>query len=175
MSHSGGPTSVFWSCEDICSKLWRDRVNAPGATSADCRIGKVSPTSPAQQRHAASEHSRQPARCQLRFPGDPDSFTRLRPYLAHFCPVFSRFLRVFTVSTRRFQRATRRNPGTRNSRQGNQEGLHSSTRASNLRAGQVLHRVENRLRVWGLEGRDDFIEYRRESLAPLPSQFEMMN
>ena len=34
--------------------------------------------------------------------GDPDSFTRFRPYLAHFFPVFPRFLRVFTVSTRRF-------------------------------------------------------------------------
>ena len=34
--------------------------------------------------------------------GDPDSFTRFRPYLAHFFPVFSRSLRVFTVSTRRF-------------------------------------------------------------------------
>eukprot|EP01045_Picozoa_sp_COSAG04_P029582 COSAG04_NODE_4899_length_1835_cov_1.985599_2_plen_212_part_00 len=30
---------------------------------------------------------------------------RFRPYLAHLCPVFSRFLRVFTVSTARFQRA----------------------------------------------------------------------
>ena len=29
-------------------------------------------------------------------------FTLLRPYLAHLFPVFSRFLRVFTVSTRRF-------------------------------------------------------------------------
>ena len=35
-------------------------------------------------------------------PGDPDSFTFFRPYLAHFPPVFPRFLRVFTVSTRRF-------------------------------------------------------------------------
>ena len=35
-------------------------------------------------------------------PGDPDPFTRFRPYLAHFFPVFSHFLRVFTVSTRRF-------------------------------------------------------------------------
>ena len=42
-------------------------------------------------------------------------FTLLRPYLAHFCPVFPRFLRVFTVSTRRFQRAPSRNPGPRNS------------------------------------------------------------
>ena len=30
-------------------------------------------------------------------PGDPDSFTRFRPYLAHFLPVFPRFVRVFTV------------------------------------------------------------------------------
>eukprot|EP01045_Picozoa_sp_COSAG04_P021673 COSAG04_NODE_2356_length_4279_cov_2.681818_5_plen_314_part_00 len=41
-------------------------------------------------------------------------FTLLRPYLAHFFPVFSRFLRVFTVSTRRFQRAPSRNPGPSN-------------------------------------------------------------
>ena len=32
----------------------------------------------------------------------PSLFTLFRPYLAHFCPVFSRFLRIFTVSTRRF-------------------------------------------------------------------------
>ncbi len=30
-------------------------------------------------------------------------FARFRPYLAHFSPVFSRLLRAFTVSTRRFQ------------------------------------------------------------------------
>ena len=53
-------------------------------------------------------------------PGDPDSFTRFRPYLAHFFPVFSRFLRVFTVSPRRFQRAPSRNPGPRNSVKGAQ-------------------------------------------------------
>ena len=41
-------------------------------------------------------------------------FTLLRSYLAHFPPVFSRFLRVFTVSPRRFQRAPSRNPGPRN-------------------------------------------------------------
>ena len=45
-------------------------------------------------------------------------FTRFRPYLAHFSPVFSRFLRVFTVSTRRFQQAQSQNPGPRNSRHG---------------------------------------------------------
>ena len=55
-----------------------------------------------------------------RAPGDPDSFARFRPYLAHFFPVFSRFLRVFTVSTRRFQRAQNRNPGPRNSVKGAQ-------------------------------------------------------
>ena len=53
-------------------------------------------------------------------PGDPDSFTRFRPYLAHFFPVFPRFLRVFTVSPRRFQRATSRNPGPRDSGKGAQ-------------------------------------------------------
>ena len=44
----------------------------------------------------------------------------LRPYLAHFSPVFSRFLRVFTVSTRRFQPAPSRNPGPRDSGKGAQ-------------------------------------------------------
>ena len=48
-------------------------------------------------------------------------FTRFRPYLAHFFPVFSRFLRVFPVWPRRFQRAPSRNPGPRNSRQEYQE------------------------------------------------------
>ena len=47
-------------------------------------------------------------------------FTRFRPYLAHFFPVFPRFLRVFTVSSRRFQRATSRNPGPRDSGKGAQ-------------------------------------------------------
>ena len=41
----------------------------------------------------------------------PSLFTLLRSYLAHFFPVFSRFLRVFTVSPRRFQRAASRKPG----------------------------------------------------------------
>ena len=36
---------------------------------------------------------------------------RVRPYLAHFSPVLSRFLRVVTVSLRRFQRAASQNPG----------------------------------------------------------------
>ena len=53
---------------------------------------------------------------QLVAPGDPDSFTRFRPYLAHCFPVLSRFLRVFTAWPRRFQRAPSRNPGPRNSR-----------------------------------------------------------
>ena len=61
-----------------------------------------------------------PERHPRLLPGDPDSFTRFRPYLAHFPPVFSRFLRVFTVSTRRFQRAQNRNPGPRNSVKGAQ-------------------------------------------------------
>ena len=41
-------------------------------------------------------------------PPAPSSFTLLRPYLTHFSPVFPRCLRVFTVSPRRFQRATSR-------------------------------------------------------------------
>ena len=55
-------------------------------------------------------------------PPVPSLFTLLRPYLAHFCPVFSRFLRVSTAWPRRFQRAPSRNPGPRNSWQGDQEG-----------------------------------------------------
>jgi len=47
---------------------------------------------------------------------DPDSFTPFRPYLARCPPVVSCFLRVFTVSTRRLQRAASQNPGPRNSR-----------------------------------------------------------
>ena len=54
-------------------------------------------------------------------PPVPSSFTLLRPYLAHFFPENSRFLRVFTAWPRRFQRAASRNPGPRNSRQEGQE------------------------------------------------------
>eukprot|EP01045_Picozoa_sp_COSAG04_P006896 COSAG04_NODE_348_length_16121_cov_7.375172_5_plen_343_part_00 len=62
------------------------------------------------------------------FPPVPSSFTRFRPYLAHFFPIFPRFLRVFTVSTRRFQRAPSRNPGPRN-------GAHSKDAAQGLQRG----------------------------------------
>ena len=47
-------------------------------------------------------------------PGDPDPFTPFGPYLARFFPENSRFLRIFTASPRRFQRAPSRNPGPRN-------------------------------------------------------------
>ena len=40
--------------------------------------------------------------------------SHFRPYLAQFSPVFSQFLRVVTISPRRFQRAPSRNPGPRN-------------------------------------------------------------
>eukprot|EP01045_Picozoa_sp_COSAG04_P018934 COSAG04_NODE_1793_length_5565_cov_52.214782_3_plen_192_part_00 len=53
----------------------------------------------------------------------PSLFTRFRPYLAHFPPVFFRFWRVFTVSTARFQRAASRSPGPRNSGQAPTGGL----------------------------------------------------
>ena len=49
-------------------------------------------------------------------------FTLFRPYLAHFCPVFSRFLRVSTAWPRRFQRAPSRNPGPRNGGKGTKSG-----------------------------------------------------
>jgi len=50
--------------------------------------------------------------------GDPDSSRLLDRISPIPPPVFSRFLRVFTVSPRRFQRAASRNPGPRNSGQG---------------------------------------------------------
>ena len=55
-------------------------------------------------------------------PGDPDSLTPFRPYLAHSCPVFSRFLRVSTAWPRRFQRAPSRSPGPRNGGKGTKSG-----------------------------------------------------
>ena len=45
---------------------------------------------------------------------------RISPIFPPF--FFPRFLRVFTVSPRRFQRAPSRNPGPRNSRHEGQEG-----------------------------------------------------
>ena len=53
-------------------------------------------------------------------PPVPSLFTPFRPYLAHFSPVSPRFLRVFTVSPRRFQRAPSRSPGPRDSGKGAQ-------------------------------------------------------
>ena len=49
-------------------------------------------------------------------------FTLFRPYLAHFCPVFSRFLRVSTAWPRRFQQAPSRSPGPRNGGKGAKSG-----------------------------------------------------
>ena len=69
-------------------------------------------------REIICQHTPSPPNPSQPRPGDPDSFTPFRPYLAHFPPVFSRFLRVFTVSPRRFQRAASRNPGPRNSGKG---------------------------------------------------------
>ena len=64
----------------------------------------------------------QAIRAKQVIPPVPSLFTLLRPYLAHFFPVFSRFLCVFTASPRRFQRAPSRNPGPRNSGHDGQEG-----------------------------------------------------
>ena len=75
--------------------------------------GSSSDEEPERQRGGLGDDGEHP-------PGDPDSFARFRPYLAHFSPVFSRFLRVFTVSPRRFQRTTSRNPGPRDSGKGAQ-------------------------------------------------------
>ena len=74
-----------------------------------------------KQHHIARYYFAQPADLTQVIPPVPSSFALLRPYLAHFFPVFSRFLRVFTAWPRRFQRAPSRNPGPRNSRQGDQE------------------------------------------------------
>ena len=57
-------------------------------------------------------------RCKV-IPTPSHFLGRISPIFSPFFPVF---LRVFTVSTRRFQQAPSRNPGPRNSRQGNQEG-----------------------------------------------------
>ena len=46
-------------------------------------------------------------------PPVPSLFTLVRPYLAQFSPVSPRFLRVFTISSRRFQRAPSPNPRPR--------------------------------------------------------------
>ena len=99
----------------------------------------------------------------------------LRLNLAHFSPFFPVFCACSPSRQDGSNEPQAEIQGQETAGKGSKGGQHSSKRASNLRAGQVLHRVENRLRVRGLEGRNDFIEYRRESLAPLPSQFEMMN
>ena len=44
-------------------------------------------------------------------PGDPDPFTHFRPYLAHFCPVFSRLFAVFSILTPGFQKVAPKDPG----------------------------------------------------------------
>ena len=51
-------------------------------------------------------------------PGDPDSFARFRQCLAHFPPVFSCFLRVFTVSTRRSPASPKPEPRAKRQWQG---------------------------------------------------------
>ena len=91
---------------------WDDRIanGFCGSCNLEVQLGFAALTIRACGDFAAS----------LAHAGDPDSFTRFRPYLAHFFPVFSHFLRVFTVLTRRFQRAASRNPGPRDSGKGAQ-------------------------------------------------------
>ena len=109
-------------------------------------------------------------------PGDADSFTPFRPYLAHFFSVFSRFLRVFTGSPRRFQRAASRNPGPRNpgprnsrhgcpnSRKGNTE---LTTRNRRLRAAHATL-IEKTIALFSVDlvrQRDQWKEGLREMRA----------
>eukprot|EP01045_Picozoa_sp_COSAG04_P026520 COSAG04_NODE_3697_length_2598_cov_5.738695_2_plen_254_part_00 len=70
-------------------------------------------------------------------PPVPSLFTRFRPYLAHFPRVFSRFLRVFTASPRRFQRAPSRNPEPRNG------GTRTKTRDANQRINWAMQVFKN--------------------------------
>ena len=79
-------------------------------TGGDVQLGKDSVQVRLRVLHQVLSHLRHTSN-----PGDPDSFTPFRPYIAHFPPVFPRFLRVFTVSTARFQPAASRNPGPRDS------------------------------------------------------------
>ena len=72
------------------------------------------------ERDTGRQERERSAAAEERLTGDSDSFAPFRPYLAHFPPVFPRFLRVFTVSARRFQRAASRNPGPRGSGKGAQ-------------------------------------------------------
>ena len=82
------------------------------ATEASVRCARAKPAGAFGSRSCRSRRVRDCA----------DSHAWAAARCRHFFPVFSRFLRVFTASTRRFQRAPSRNPGPRNSRQGNQEG-----------------------------------------------------
>ena len=82
-----------WTCRSAgCGSSWRT------ATSRRTRCSGTRPTTA----RTAAPWAMGRGSSRRRETGDPDSFTRFRPYLAHCFPVFPCFLRVFTVSTRRF-------------------------------------------------------------------------
>ena len=93
-----------------------------GSTVGLERAGKGRAKGRRQPRKAKRRMSLMSTLSHQVIPPLPSLFTLLRPYLAHFSPVFSRFLCVFTAWPRRFHRAPSRNPGPRNSWQGDQEG-----------------------------------------------------
>ena len=102
--------------------LLKQGTAAATGGSASALVEATSITPPGRRRSPGNVGGGQPAGILKQvIPPVPSLFTLLRPYLAHFSPVFSHFLRVFTVSTRRFQRAPSRNPGPRNSWQGDQD------------------------------------------------------
>ena len=107
--------------EDLEEAELRDALRLHAARAAP----KQRRAKPAARRTAAPPAAAPP---QV-IPPVPSLFARFRSHLAHFFPVFSRFLRVFTVSTRRFQRAPSRNPWPRNSRHDPAGGLRFSPSA----------------------------------------------
>ena len=98
-------------------------VDRPGGVPDDRQPASAVHAVPAGPQRGDRLHQA-PARWILRADGgragDPDSFTRFRLYLAHFSPVFSRLLRVFTASPTRFQRDASWSPGPRDTGKGAQ-------------------------------------------------------
>ena len=88
---------------------------------------------------------------QLVAPGDPDSFTRFRPYLAHFPPVFCRFC-AFSPSRR----------GGSNEPQAGAHGQETAARAPKHRFAGLANpgcweRMEDQLHVALLGHADDVL------------------
>ena len=101
----------------ICSPCAHERQRGHGPTGVASR-GKGLRRNGERLAQWPADATCQERLASLARPGDPSSFTPLRPHLAHSFPVFPRLLRIFTVSPRRFQRAASRNPGPRKQWQG---------------------------------------------------------